>query len=157
MLQNDVRPPAGATHAKKRIGRGNGSGHGTYSTKGMKGQKARSGKNVRLGFEGGQLPLIRRVHRKRGFTNVLKVIYEPINISQLGQFDAGSEVTAASLRALGLAKRNRPIKLLGGGDIDRALTVRVDAISASARTKIEAAGGRVEEVSDGTGNATTGE
>jgi large subunit ribosomal protein L15 len=154
--QNDLRPPAGATHPRKRVGRGNASGHGTYSTKGIKGQKARSGKDVRIGFEGGQLPLIRRAHRKRGFTNIFKTEYDPVNVSQLQRFEAGSLVTPEVLRASGLVKRNKPIKLLGSGEIDRALTVRIDAISASARAKIEAAGGRVEEVSGGTRDATTG-
>ncbi len=157
MLQNDLRPPAGATHKRKRVGRGNASGHGTYSTKGMKGQKARTGNDIRIGFEGGQLPMIRRASRKRGFTPVAKVIFEPINVSALQRFEKGSTVTVDTLRAAGLTKRNRPVKILGGGEIDRALTITVDAVSASARSKIEAAGGRIEEVSRGAGDTTADE
>jgi large subunit ribosomal protein L15 len=123
----------------------------------MKGQKARSGKDLGPGFEGGQLPLIRRVSRKRGFTNIFKTIYEPINVSALQRFDAGTEVTTDALRAAGLVKRNRPVKLLGNGEIDRALTVKVDVASGSARAKIEAAGGRVEEVGRGAGDTTADE
>jgi large subunit ribosomal protein L15 len=129
----------------------------TYSTKGMKGQKARSGKDLRPGFEGGQLPMVRRAARKRGFTNIFKVIYEPINLSQLQRFEAGMEITTETLRAAGLVKRARPIKVLGWGEIDRALTLKVDAVSASARSKIEAAGGRVEEVRRGAGDTTADE
>ena len=94
MQQHELRQPKGATHKRKRVGRGNGSGHGTYSGKGMKGQKARAGGGVRPGFEGGQLPLIRRMARKRGFRNPFRIDYEEVNVSQLAErFASGSDVT----------------------------------------------------------------
>jgi ribosomal protein L15, bacterial/organelle len=129
------------------VGRGNASGHGTYSGRGLKGQKARAGGGVRRGFEGGQLPLIRRMARKRGFTNRFRIEYEPVNLSRLSRFPAGSEVTPETLRSTGIVKdRHRPIKVLGDGNLGAALTVRVHKFSASARQKIEAAGGTAEEV-----------
>ena len=147
MRQHELRPSSGAHHARKRVGRGNASGHGTYSGRGLKGQKARAGGGVRRGFEGGQLPLIRRMARKRGFTNRFRVEYEPVNLSRLSRFPAGSEVTPETLRSTGIVKdRHRPIKVLGAGNLGAALTVRVHKFSASARQKIEAAGGTAEEV-----------
>ena len=103
MQQHELRQPAGATHKRKRIGRGNASGHGTYSTKGMKGQKARAGGGVRPGFEGGQLPLVRRMAYKRGFRNPFRVDYEEVNVGMLAGFAAGAEVNAESLAAARLA------------------------------------------------------
>lgn len=147
MRQHELRPSSGAHHARKRVGRGNASGHGTYSGRGLKGQKARAGGGVRRGFEGGQLPLIRRMARKRGFTNAFRIEYEPVNLSRLSRFPAGSEVTPETLRSTGIVKdRHRPIKVLGDGNLGAALTVRVHKFSASARQKIEAAGGTAEEV-----------
>lgn len=157
MRQNDLRPPAGAKHRRKRVGRGNASGHGTYSTKGVKGQKARSGQDLRLGFEGGQLPLIRRLHRKRGFTNIFRTEFEAINVSQLNRFPPHSEVTPVALRAAGIVKRDRPVKILGGGAVDRPLAVQAHAFSATAQAKIEAVGGQVREVSRGISDSTAGE
>jgi large subunit ribosomal protein L15 len=144
MQQHELRPPKGATHKRKRIGRGNASGHGTYSTKGMKGQKARAGGGVRPFFEGGQLPLTRRMARKRGFTNHFRVDYDEVNVARLARFDAGAVITPDVLRAARLAQRNKPIKILGVGDLAIALTVEADAFSKSAREKIEAAGGSVK-------------
>ncbi len=147
MNQHELRPPRGARHHPKRVGRGNASGHGTYSGRGLKGQKSRSGGGVRVGFEGGQLPLIRRMGRKRGFTNIFRVEYEPVNLSRLSRFPAGSEVGPESLVSAGLVKNlRRPIKILGDGALKEPLTVRAHKFSASARRKIEAAGGKVEEV-----------
>ena len=147
MRQHELRPSSGARHARKRVGRGNASGHGTYSGRGLKGQKARAGGGVRRGFEGGQLPLMRRMARKRGFTNRFRVEYEPVNLSLLSRFPAGSEVTPETLLSTGIVKdRHRPIKVLGDGNLSAALTVRVHKFSASARQKIEAAGGTAEEV-----------
>ena len=147
MRKHELRPSSGAHHARKRVGRGNASGHGTYSGRGLKGQKARAGGGVRRGFEGGQLPLIRRMARKRGFTNRFRIEYEPVNLSRLSRFPAGSEVTPETLRSTGIVKdRHRPIKVLGDGNLRAALTVRVHKFSASARQKIEAAGGTAEEV-----------
>ncbi|MCJ7831181.1 MAG: 50S ribosomal protein L15, partial [Dehalococcoidia bacterium] len=97
MHQHELRPPAGARHHPKRVGRGNSSGHGTYSGRGLKGQKARAGGGVRASFEGGQLPLVRRMGRKRGFTNAFRVEYDTVNLSRLARFPAGSEVTPETL------------------------------------------------------------
>lgn len=143
MQQHELRQPAGATHKRKRIGRGNASGHGTYSTKGMKGQKARAGGGVRPGFEGGQLPLVRRMAYKRGFRNPFRVDYEEVNLSKLAGFAAGSMVTVDALREARLVQSDRPVKILGNGDLSAALTVEADSFSKSAQSKIEAAGGNV--------------
>jgi large subunit ribosomal protein L15 len=145
--QEGLRPAAGSRHSRKRVGRGNSSGHGTYSGRGLKGQKARAGGGVRRGFEGGQLPLVRRMARKRGFTNAFRVEYEPLNLSSLARFPAGSEVTPETLQSAGIIKDSkRRIKVLGDGDLKAALTVRAHKFSATARQKIEAAGGKAEEV-----------
>ncbi len=140
---SELRPPRGATHARKRVGRGNSSGHGTYAGKGLKGQKSRSGKNVRLGFEGGQMPLIRRMHTLRGFNNKWRVEFQPVNLAALERFDAGASVTPESLRAAGILKHLRePVKVLARGELTKALTVSAHAFSAAARERIEAAGGK---------------
>lgn len=143
MQQHELRQPAGATHKRKRVGRGNASGHGTYSTKGMKGQKARSGGGVRVGFEGGQLPFIRRMARKRGFRNAFRVDYEEVNIAKLALFSAGTAVTVDALREARLVRGSKPVKILGNGDLGVALTVTADSFSAAAKSKIEAAGGSI--------------
>ena len=146
--QNNINPARGAHHPKKRVGRGNGSGHGTYSGKGCKGQKSRAGTNkVRPGFEGGQLPLIKRLPRKRGFTNIFRTEYLAVNTGSLSVFAAGSEVTPETLVSAGIVKSLRqPVKILANGDISQPLTVRANKFSAAARAKIEAAGGKAEEV-----------
>jgi large subunit ribosomal protein L15 len=137
----------GARHRRIRVGRGNASGKGTYAGKGLKGQKARSGNDLRLGFEGGQLPLIRRMARKRGFTNIFRVEYEWVNLRQLAGLPAGSEVTQQSLLAAGIIKQDKkPLKILGEGELSQPLMVRAHRVTASARQKIEAAGGTVEEL-----------
>lgn len=147
MDQSKLKPPAGARHKKKRVGCGDGSGHGTFSTRGCKGQKSRSGRDLRPGFEGGQLPLIKRLPWTRGFTNVAKVKYSIVNVSDLRLFDAGSEVNLATLIEKGLVKTaNFPVKILGNGELERALTVKAARFSAAAKSKIEAAGGKVEEI-----------
>lgn len=143
MQQHDLRQPKGATHKRKRVGRGNASGHGTYSTKGLKGQKARSGGGVRPGFEGGQLPLVRRMAYKRGFRNPFRVDYEEVNVSALAAFPTGSQVDATALRAARLVRTGRPVKVLGGGELAVKLVVEADSFSRSAKAKIEAAGGSV--------------
>jgi large subunit ribosomal protein L15 len=141
---SDLRPAKGATHAPKRLGRGPGSGHGKTAGKGHKGQKARSGGHVRPGFEGGQMPLIRRVP-KRGFTNPFKVRWQIVGLAKLAAF-AGREVSVAALVEAGVVERaDLGVKLLADGDAPQGLVVRGLAMSASARRKIEAAGGRVEE------------
>ena len=146
--QHELVPAAGSRHASKRVGRGTGSGHGTFSGRGCKGQKARTGNNkVRPGFEGGQLPLIKRLPRKRGFINHFRIEYTTVNTSDLNKLDSGSEVTAEILKAAGIIKTlSNPIKVLGDGEIDRPLTVKANKFSASAKAKIEKAGGKVEEV-----------
>ena len=143
MQQHELRQPPGATHKRKRVGRGNASGHGTYSTRGRKGQKARSGGGVRPGFEGGQLPLIRRMASKRGFRNPFRVDYEEVNVGALAQFAAGTEVNAETLRAVRLVRTPRPLKVLGHGELSVALTVQAASFSKSAIAKIEAAGGAI--------------
>ena len=147
MQQHELRSPPGARKRRKRIGRGNASGHGTYAGKGIKGQQARSGKGPRPGFEGGQTPLIRRLPRRRGFHNPFRVEFTLVNLKDLSKLAAGSEVTPETLREVGLIRSKRHmIKLLGDGELSAPLTVRVHRVSAPARAKIEAAGGTVEEL-----------
>jgi large subunit ribosomal protein L15 len=134
-------------HKKKRVGRGNSSGHGTYSGRGLKGQASRTGPDIRIGFEGGQIPLIRALSRKRGFNNRFRVEYEPVNVSQLESLPADMEVTPDSLRKLGIVKSSRlPVKILGDGELTTKLTVHADKFSATARAKIEATGGKAIEL-----------
>lgn len=144
MKQNELGPSLGARHGSKRVGRGDGSGHGAYSGRGCKGQKSRSGGGVRFGFEGGQLPLIKRLPRKRGFTNIFKTEYNVVNVSKLDVFPPASEVSPERLLRVGLIKSlSRPTKILGGGDINQPLSVKADKFSAAAERKILAAGGKV--------------
>ena len=145
MRLHDLRPPAGAKKDRKRIGRGNASGQGTYAGKGMKGAQARSGPNMGAGFEGGQWPLIRKIAR-RGFTSPNRVDYEEVKLVDLGRFSAGSEVGLDQLRAAGLVKRNLPVKVLSNGKLDHALTVTAHKFTAAAKAKIEAAGGTVVQL-----------
>lgn len=147
MKQNELKPPLGATHKRKRVGRGDGSGHGTYSGRGCKGQKSRSGGGVRIGFEGGQLPLIRRLPRKRGFNNIFKTEYNIVNVGELDSFPSGSEVNTEELLKTGSIKSlDRPTKILGDGDVHHSLVVKANKFSAAAERKIVAAGGKVERV-----------
>ncbi len=129
------------------MGRGNGSGHGNYSGRGRGGQKSRSGVHMRPGFEGGQLPLIKRLPEKRGFFNIFRTEYTIVNMGELNKFETGSEVTPEKLLAAGLIKNlNRPVKILANGEINRALTIKAHKFSASATAKIKAVGGKAEEV-----------
>lgn len=147
MRQDKLSPAPGSRRARKRVGRGDGSGHGTYSGRGCKGQKSRSGYKMRPGFEGGQLPLIKRLPQKRGFVNIFRTEYSIVNIDRLNIFESGSEVTPEKLVAAGLVKSLRhPIKILAEGDINHPLLVKANKFSAAAKAKIEAAGGKVEEV-----------
>ena len=147
MRQNELSPAPGSKKGRKRIGRGDGSGHGTYSGRGVKGQKSRAGYKTKPGFEGGQLPLIKRLPQKRGFVNIFRTEYNVININKLNMFESGSEVTPERLVAAGLVKSLRhPVKILAEGDIKHPLTVKAHKFSTAAKVKIEAAGGRVEEV-----------
>lgn len=144
MKLNELKPAKGATKDRKRVGRGVASGWGKTAGRGSKGQKARSGGNVRAGWEGGQMPIHRRLP-KRGFTNVFKKQYAVINVKDLERFESGSTVDMAALTKSGLVKgQHDGIKLLGQGEIGIPLTVKLDAISQSAKEKIEAAGGTVE-------------
>jgi len=145
--QDKLSPAPGSKKSRKRVGRGDGSGHGTYSGRGCKGQKSRSGHKMRPGFEGGQLPLIKRLPRKRGFVNIFRTEYSVININRLNIFESGSEVTPERLVAAGVVKSLRhPIKILAEGDINHPLLVKANKFSAAAKAKIEAAGGKAEEV-----------
>ena len=147
MRQDELSPAPGSKKGRKRVGRGDGSGYGTYSGRGCKGQKSRAGYKMNRGFEGGQLPLIRRLPRKRGFTNIFKVDYSVVNVDKLNIFESGTEVTPEKLIETGLVKSLRhPIKILAEGDIKQPLTVKANKFSAAAKAKIEAAGGTVEEV-----------
>ena len=142
---NTLKPALGSTKNRKRIGRGTGSGHGKTATKGHKGQKARSGGSIKAGFEGGQMPLQRRLP-KRGFTPLDRIEYALVNLKQLDVFEAGSTVDVAALVAKGLVKNaGRYVKILGTGDISKSLTVSATKFSQSAKDKIIAAGGTVEE------------
>ncbi len=149
MRQHELAPAPGSRKNRKRVGRGNGSGHGTYSGRGSGGQKSRSGYRIRPGFEGGQLPLIKSLPRKRGFTNIFRVEYSVVSIGALSVFDDGSEVTLEKLLEAGVVKSLRqPVKILADGEINRSLVVKVNKFSAAAKAKIEAAGGKAEEVGD---------
>jgi len=143
---HDLRPASGATHYRKRVGRGPGSGHGKTAGRGNKGQQSRSGYRHQRGFEGGQMPLHRRVP-KRGFTNIFRVEYDIVNLSDLDRFEAGAAVNPETLHAARLARKTRPVKILGDGEIKKALTVSAHKFSASAKARIEAAGGRCEVLS----------
>ncbi len=144
MKLNELSPAPGSRRKKKRIGRGQGSGQGGTAGRGHKGAGARSGYGVNPGFEGGQMPLQRRLP-KRGFTNKFALKVAQVNLLQLNRFEAGSVVDAQALAEAGLIKGAFDlVKILGQGELDRALTLKVDRISAGARTKVEAAGGSVE-------------
>jgi large subunit ribosomal protein L15 len=144
MNLSDLRPPKGATHSKKRIGRGQGSGQGTQAGRGHKGAKSRSGFKHKRGFEGGQMPLHRRVP-KRGFHNPFRQEFEVVNLDTLSdRFEAGVEVTPELLRERGIVGRSLPVKVLARGDISKALTVRAHKFSGKAAEKIAAAGGKAE-------------
>ena len=140
-----LHPAAGATHAKKRVGRGPGSGHGKTAGRGSKGQKSRSGYTHMRGFEGGQMPLHRRLP-KRGFTNIFRKDYDIVPVGALEKFAAGEEVNPLSLAARGLVRKSALVKILGDGAVTRAHTVLAHRFSASARQKIEKSGGRCEEI-----------
>jgi large subunit ribosomal protein L15 len=147
MQQNDLYPAPGSRKNRKRVGRGNGSGHGTFCGRGIKGQKSRSGVQIQRGFEGGQLPIIKRLPRKRGFHNLFRVEYSPVNLSALNLFAAGTEITPEILLEAGLIETlNRPVKILADGEIKNAVTVKANKFSEAAKAKIEAAGGKAEEI-----------
>ena len=148
MELNNLKPAKGATHHDKRVGRGAGSGHGRYSTRGMKGAKSRSGYSQKLGFEGGQMPLQRRLP-KFGFKNLKRVEFKPINLSTLEELAAKKElnvINVETLIAAGFISSNDKVKILGNGNVTKALTVTAHAFSKSAEAAIVAAGGNVEKL-----------
>ncbi|MGI6468545.1 MAG: 50S ribosomal protein L15 [Syntrophomonadaceae bacterium] len=146
MKLHELRSPSGANKRTKRVGRGIGSGHGKTSTRGHKGQKARSGGGVRPGFEGGQMPLQRRIP-KRGFNNVFKTRYAIVNVKDLNVFSDGTEVTPELLKQRGIIKSLRDeVKVLGDGVLERQLILKVHKVSQKAAEKVTALGGRVEVI-----------
>ncbi len=146
MKLHELTPPDGAHPKRRRVGRGLGSGRGKTSGKGHKGQKARAGGGVPAYFEGGQLPLVRKLPYRRGFNNPFRVEFEPINLDQLESLPAGTEVTLDLLKANGLLRRGRPVKILARGTLTHAVTVHAHRFSQAARDAITAAGGRVVEL-----------
>jgi len=143
---SSLKPKKSSRHARKRVGRGPGSGLGKTAGRGENGQKSRAGFSRKRGFEGGQMPLHRRLP-KRGFTNIFKEEFHILNVADLEGFDAGASVDEATLRSAGLVKgAKRRIKILGNGELSKKLTVQVDKFSKTARSKIEAAGGTCQEI-----------
>jgi large subunit ribosomal protein L15 len=148
MKLHDLRPAKGSKKPRKRVGRGDSSGSGKTAGRGTKGQKSRSGGNIPPYFEGGQLPLVKRLPRVRGFVNIFKTQFATVNLDRLNErFDKGDEVTPSALTEVGLIKSpNELVKVLGRGELKKPLTIKAHGFSASARAKIEAAGGSVEEL-----------
>jgi large subunit ribosomal protein L15 len=148
MKLHELAPPKGAHTKRRRVGRGLGSGRGKTAGKGVKGQKSRAGGSIPPYFEGGQLPLVRKLPYRRGFNNPFRIEYEVVNLDQLNELAGATEVTPDVLRAARLIRKaSQPVKILGRGELGRALTVRAHAFSKSAREAIEAAGGTVVEIS----------
>ncbi|HOD35628.1 MAG TPA: 50S ribosomal protein L15 [Syntrophales bacterium] len=146
MKLHELKPPRGSRRKRKRIGRGGGSGHGGTATKGAKGQNARSGGGIKAGFEGGQMPLARRLP-KRGFRNPFRKNIVVVNLGQLGKFSGGDTVDPEALLRQGIIKHPRDgVKILGKGGLDRPLKIKAHAVSSGAREKIESAGGSVEVI-----------
>ena len=148
MMEHDISPPKGARRARKRVGRGDAAGGGSYAGRGLKGQKSRSGPGLRPGFEGGQMPLIKGLPMKRGFNNRYKTYYALVDLDTLQErFEANTQVTPELLHQLGIIRRVRlPVKVVGDGELQQPLNVAAHKFTASARAKIEAAGGSVTEL-----------
>jgi large subunit ribosomal protein L15 len=148
LIRLDTLSPApGSRKDRKRVGRGDGSRKGSFSGRGCKGQKSRSGFRMKPGFEGGQLPIIKRLPSQRGFNNIFRTEYDVVNVGQLNIFESGTEVDIVKLVTVGLVKTGQKlVKILGEGEIDRPLTVKAEKFSATAKSKIEAVGGKVEEI-----------
>ena len=147
MMEHQIRPQRGSRTRRRRVGRGDSGRRGSYSGRGMKGQKSRSGKGPRPGFEGGQTPLILKLPKKRGFVNIFRTEYTVVNLGKLEVFSEGSEVTLEKMKAAGLIGNVKgPVKVLGDGDLNKPLTVHAHRFSREARRKIEAAEGRVQEL-----------
>jgi large subunit ribosomal protein L15 len=150
MKLHELKPAKGARKTRKRVGRGPGSGRGKTSTRGEKGQKSRSGYSAKRGFEGGQMPLQRRLP-KRGFVNIFRKVYRTINVDRLNSFEAGAVVSPEAMQQAGMLKKGKAaVKVLGNGDLKVSLTVQAHKFTKTAAEKIEAAGGKVELLSTGT-------
>ncbi|MCL5257091.1 MAG: 50S ribosomal protein L15 [Chloroflexi bacterium] len=146
MKLHELHPAPGATRERKRVGRGHGSGHVKTAGRGTKGQKSRSGGNIRPGFEGGQTPIMQQLPYKRGFTNIFRVEYEIVNLNKLEEFPAESTITPETLIERGFVDTGSRVKILGSGELTKPLHVKAHRFSASARSRIEAAGGSVEGI-----------
>ena len=147
MMEHKLAPPGGARKRRKRIGRGDAAGQGSTAGRGMKGQKSRSGHSLRPGFEGGQLPLIKGLPMKRGFNNIFKVHYSLVGLDALNAFDDGERITPEDLAQRQILRNlKQPVKVVSNGEITKAVTVAAHKFTRSARERIEAAGGRVEEL-----------
>lgn len=144
----NLSPQKGSTKNRKRLGRGPGTGHGKTAGRGHKGFKSRSGSGIKPGFEGGQMPLQRRLP-KRGFNNIFRKEYAIVSLSQLDSFDAGTAINSRVLLEAGMIRKGVLVKILANGEVTKSITVKVDKISATAKEKIEAAGGKVELVDSG--------
>jgi len=146
-VQQHLRPAKGAKHKRTRVGRGDSSGHGSYSGRGIKGQKSRTGGGVRISFQGGQNPLVKSLPMVRGFTNIFRREFAPVNLDRLSDIPSGSKVTPQTMVEMGLLRNLRkPVKVLGNGELKVALTVEAQRFSKSAKIKIEDAGGTVREI-----------
>ena len=149
MQAHELKPARGSRQNRKRIGRGNAAGTGTYSGRGLGGQKSRSGRKPRRFFEGGQTRLMRRLPRRRGFVNHFRIEYQPVNLRDLESFDDGADITNETLKEAGLIdSAKKPVKILASGEITRKLNVRVERLSLTAKERIEAAGGTAEETTE---------
>jgi large subunit ribosomal protein L15 len=149
MQAHQLKPPPGARHARKRVGRGNAAGQGTFSGRGLKGQKARAGNKPRRFFEGGQTRLFKKLPFRRGFTNPFRIEYQAVNLTVLERFDKDAEVTPQLLKEKGILRSLRkPVKVLAAGDLTKKLTVHAHSFSATAKEKIEAAGGTAVELGE---------
>ncbi len=147
MQQHELRPPKGAKKSRRRVGRGDSSGFGSFAGRGMKGQKSRTGGGVRPSFEGGQLPLSKKLPMIRGFTNIFRTRYSVVNVDRLAAFPSESEVTPEVLNEVGILRNLKyPVKILGRGELNVPLVVSAHKFSNSARQQIEAAGGSVREI-----------
>ncbi len=148
MMEHEISSPKGARRARKRVGRGDAAGGGSYAGRGMKGQKSRSGPGLRPGFEGGQMPLIKGLPMKRGFNNRYKTYYALVDLDTLQErFEANTEITPELLHQLGIIRRTKlPVKVTGDGELQQPLNVAAHKFTAAARAKIEAAGGSVTEL-----------
>jgi len=149
MQAHQLKPPRGAKHARKRMGRGNAAGQGTYSGRGLKGQKSRAGNKPRRFFEGGQTRLIKKLPFRRGFRNPFRVEYQAVNLDDLQRFEAGTEVTPDLLKEKGVLRSLRkPVKILAAGELTKKLKVSAHRFSVTAKEKIEGAGGTVVELGE---------